>query len=83
MPSNYQAFRLVFNDEYGRTQAFPSVSVKVRTSADNYAADLTTLTTNSDGEVASGSLSVAAGTRVRFRVENYLGLAASLTQITT
>lgn len=83
MPSNYEAFRLMYNDENGRLQAFASVSVKVRTSADNYAADLTTLTTNSDGEIAAGTLSVAVGTRARFRVENYQGLATSLTQITT
>lgn len=81
--SSYQAFRLMYNDENGRLQAFPSVSVKVRTSDDNYAADLTTLTTDANGEVAGGTLSVPIGTRVRFRVENYLGLAASLTQITT
>ena len=83
MPSDYKAFRLVYNDENGRLQAFPSVSVKVRTSDDDYAADLTTLTTNSDGEIAAGTLAVDAGTRVRFRVENYQGLAASLTQVTT
>jgi hypothetical protein len=81
--SDYEAFRLMYNDENGRLQAFPSVSVKVRTSADDYAADLTTLTTDANGEVAAGTLAVPAGTRVRFRVENYLGLAASLTQITT
>lgn len=83
MPSDYQSFRLVYNDENGRMQAFASVSVKVRTSADAYAADLTTLTTNADGEIVDGTLSVDVGTRARFRVENYLGLAASITQVTT
>lgn len=83
MPSDYQAFRLVYNDENGRLQAFASVSVKVRTSDDDYAADLTTLTTNADGEIVAGTLAVDAGTRARFRVENYLGLAASITQVTT
>ena len=73
----------MFNDENGRLQSFPSVTVKVRTSADSYAADLTTLTANADGEIAAGTLAVAAGTRARFRIENYLGLAASLTQVTT
>ncbi len=83
MASNYEAFRLLYNDEYGRTQAFASVTVKVRGSHNNFASDIATLTTDSNGEVTGGTLSVDAGTRVRFRVENYLGLAASITQETT
>lgn len=42
------------------------------------------LTTDSNGETAAGSFAaVAAGTRVRFRIENYNGLAFSRTQVTT
>lgn len=83
MASNYEAFRLMYNDENGRLQAFPEVDVLVRTSDDDYASDIDTLTTNADGEISAGTLDVPIGTRVRFRVENYLGLANSITQITT
>jgi hypothetical protein len=42
------------------------------------------LTTDSNGEIAAGSLSdVAAGTIVQFRVENYKGMAFSIAQTTT
>jgi hypothetical protein len=46
-------------------------------------ADLTTVVTDSNGLVAGGSVSPAAGTRIRFRIENHQGLAGSVTQITT
>jgi hypothetical protein len=81
--SDYAAFRLMYNDENGRLQAFPEVEVLVRSSDDDYATDIDTLETDVNGEIAAGTLAVPIGTRVRFRVENYLGLAASLTQITT
>ncbi len=42
------------------------------------------LTTDVNGEIADGSFAaVAAGTRVRFRVEDESGLSRSITQITT
>lgn len=81
--SNYQEFRLMYNDEFGRLQAFAEVAVKVRTSDDDYATDIETLETDANGEIPAGTLDVPIGTRVRFRVENYLGLANSITQITT
>lgn len=83
MPSDYQEFRLMYNDENGRLQAFAEVEVLVRSSDDDFATDIETLETDANGVIASGELDVPAGTRVRFRVENYFGLAASLTQITT
>ena len=83
MASNYAAFRLIYNDEFGRTQAFAGVTVKVRTSANNYASDVATLTSDGNGNIIAGTLSVPAGSRARFRIENYQGLAASITQITT
>jgi hypothetical protein len=81
--SAYTAFKMLYKNDQGQLVAFASVSVKVRTSDDNYAADLTTLTTDANGEIAAGTLAVPVGTRVRFRIENYQGLANSLTQITT
>ena len=45
--------------------------------------DLDDVVSDSEGVVAGGSLDVDAGTVVRFRVENYLGLAMSIEQVTT
>ena len=56
MASNYAAFRLIYNDEFGRTQAFAGVTVKVRTSANNYASDVATLTSDGNGNIIAGTL---------------------------
>lgn len=67
------------------TQTFtPAATVKVR--QDGAAADVaeSPLKTNADGEIVAGSIAaLSAGTLVHFRVENYRGLAATVSQTTT
>lgn len=79
--SNYEEFYLNFRDENGVLVIVPSTDVIIYDV--DTAADIDTVTTDSDGLVASGTVSVAVGSRIRFRVENYQGLAGSVTQITT
>lgn len=81
MPSNYEGFYVQKEDDEGNIEAVASASVKVRENGGG--SDLTTLTADSNGYIAAGSLSVAAGTIVHFRVENSGGLAGSVSQITT
>jgi hypothetical protein len=85
MASNYEGFTVYTRDANGvLAPVGAGVSVAVFDVTANAAAAESPLTTDSDGNVAAGSLAaVAAGTRVRFRVENHSGLAASGTQITT
>jgi len=45
--------------------------------------DIDTLTTDGSGDIAAGTVAVAAGSEVRFRVENYFGMAFSIQQTTT
>jgi hypothetical protein len=62
----------------------PAVQVKIR--AEGAAADAaeSPLTTDANGDIASGSLAaIAVSTVVHFRVENFRGLAFSVSQITT
>lgn len=78
--SNYAGFHVYVEDENGRITAVPSVSVKISNSSGTL---LTTVTTDSNGYISPGTVSVSAGTRIRFRVENYNGLAGSCSQVTT
>ena len=80
--SNYEGFHVMREANDGIIEQLAGVSVKV------YDADLdvevTTLVTDQSGNIPPGALpTVAAGTRIRFRVENHDGLAGSVTQITT
>ena len=81
MPSNYEGFHVSKEKNDGVIEQLAGVTVKV------YDVDLdvevTTLVSNGSGNIPAGSLPVAVGTRVRFRVENHDGLAGSVTQITT
>lgn len=81
MPSNYAAFHVSIRSADGVITHVPSATVKA------YDADLnaaiSTLTANGSGQIVAGTLAVAPGTRVHFRVENQNGLAGVLTQITT
>lgn len=85
MPSNYAGFAVQYSTTPGQVLSVGSgVSVKVR--ADGAVSDVaeSPLTTNSNGEIAGGTLSaIAAGTLVHFRVENYGGASASFSQVTT
>jgi hypothetical protein len=60
------------------------VSVKARVEGSGSDVAESPLTTDVNGEIAAGSLAaVPAGTVVHFRVENYNGLAFSVSQTTT
>lgn len=85
MPSNYESIRWQVRDLNG-------VLVNVGAGVDVHVYDATAeadvaespLTTDVNGETAAGTLAaVAAGTRVRFRIENLNGMATSRTQVTT
>lgn len=79
--SNYEGFDVSIRDFAGVLIPVPSVTVKVYDATN--VADLDDLESDTDGNVAAGTLDVEAGTTIRFRVENYLGLAGVLEQVTT
>lgn len=85
MASDYAEFLVEFRDENGVVAPVEAgVDVAVYDTVALADAAESPLTTDSSGLIAAGTLAaVAAGTRVRFRVENYNGLAGSWTQITT
>lgn len=85
MASSYLGFPVNYTDSAGETISVGSgVSVKVRVDGAGSDVAESPLPTNSDGEIAAGTLAaVAAGTKVHFRVENYGGRAFSIAQITT
>lgn len=85
MASNYEGFPVNFRDGDGVVVAVEAgVEVHIYDVTAEADAAESPLTTDGDGEIAAGSLAaVAVGTRVRFRVENYNGLAFSRTQVTT
>jgi hypothetical protein len=85
MASNYAQFYVQAEDEAGViTSVGAGISVKVRKAGAGSDAAESPLTTDADGKIAAGSLAaIAAGSRVHFRVENYGGLAFSVSQITT
>ena len=85
MASNYAGFDVNYETTAGQILSVGAgVSVKVwDTVAEADSAD-SPLTTDANGHIAAGSLSdVAAGTVVHFRVENFNGLAFSVSQTTT
>lgn len=85
MASNYAGFAVMYETTKGvPTRVGSGVSVKCRKAGAGSDLAESPLTTNSDGEIVSGSFaSVTAGSTVYFRVENYNGLAFSISQITT
>ncbi len=85
MASNYEGFVVQVRDENGVvTNVGASVDVAVYDCTALADVAESPLTTDVNGEIAAGSLAaLAAGTRVRFRVENYNGLAFSVSQVTT
>lgn len=95
MASNYGSFPVNYSFRPGHIIAMPGATVKVYV-ADDPAADIlsgasngldgstiATLTADIDGMIAAGTLPVDAGTLVRFRVENYFGIAWSKHEVTT
>lgn len=85
MPSDYLGFPVNYETTAGViTSVGAGVSVKVRADGAGSDAAESPLTTDSNGEIAAGTLSaIAVGTKVHFRVENFQGMAFSVSQITT
>ncbi|HEY0545322.1 MAG TPA: hypothetical protein VGC91_08110 [Pyrinomonadaceae bacterium] len=81
MASNFQQFDLSYRGSAGALTPLANTTVKVFDATN--LADLDDVTSNDEGVVEGGTLPVDAGIVVRFRVENYLGLAMSLEQVTT
>lgn len=83
--SSYQGFAVTYETSAGViTSVGSGVSVKVRAAGAGADAAESPLTTNGDGEIVAGTLAaISAGTIVHFRVENYLGMAFSVSQTTT
>ena len=79
--SNFQQFDLSYRGSAGVPTPLAGTTVKVFDATN--LTDLDDLMSNDEGVVEGGTLPVDAGTVVRFRVENYLGLAMSLEQVTT
>lgn len=85
MASNYAGFSVNYESSPGEIVSVGAgVSVKVRAEGAGSDAAESPLTTDSNGEIAGGSLAaIAAGTKVHFRVENFHGMAFSVAQTTT
>lgn len=86
MPSSYQGFEVGYDKEDGTEPVkFASQTVKVRDVTNS--ADLSDLTADGDGTVASGTLSVAVGTTIRFYFQvtsgTYKGVSGFKEIITT
>lgn len=83
--SSYQGFAVTYEDEQGVINSVGAgVSVKVRAQGAGADAAESPLTTDSNGEIAAGTLAaIAAGTKVHFRVEQFQGMAFSIAQYTT
>lgn len=83
--SSYAGFAVQVRDENGVITAAPAgVDVHVRAEGEMADAAESPLTTDSNGEIAAGTLAaIAVGTLVHFRVEELEGGAASASQITT
>lgn len=86
MPSNYQGFEVGYDKEDGTAPVkFASQVVKVRNVTGG--ADLPDLTADANGTIASGTLSVAVGTTIRFYFQvttgTYKGVSGFKEIITT
>jgi len=79
--SHYKQFDMTFRGGTGAPVRLPGVTVKVFDASN--LVNLPDLVTNEEGIVVAGTLEVPAGTVVRFRVENYLGMARHIAQVTT
>lgn len=81
MPSDYPTIDVFFVESDGMRTPAASTDVIVYDTVTE--ADIDTLTTDVNGHLAAGTLSVAVGTLVRFRVENFQGRAHSVDVVTT
>lgn len=85
MAGSYQAIAWKYETSAGVfTSVGNGVSVKARKQGAGSDAAESPLTTNSDGEIAAGSFAaLSAGDVVHFRIENFNGLAFSVSQTLT
>jgi hypothetical protein len=85
MASNYAGFNVNYETSAGLiTSVGAGVSVKIRAEGVGSDAAESPLTTDANGNIAAGSLAaIAVDTVVHFRVENFQGMAFSVSQITT
>jgi hypothetical protein len=85
MASDYSGFPVTFENDQGVVQSVgPGVEVLIRAQGGGSDEAESPLTTDSNGEIAAGTLAgVVAGTKVHFRVEEFQGMAFSVAQITT
>ena len=82
MPSsNYEGFYVNREDETGAIEQLAGVDVVIY-DVDGET-DLGTVTSDSNGFIAAGTVGIAPESRIRFRVRNFEGQAGSVTQITT
>ena len=82
MPSSaYTAFDVLIDNNNGTTTPVANQTIKVRDVTNS--ANLPDLLSDVNGHVPSGTFNVAAGTQVRFRVENYQGMSGFAEQLTT
>lgn len=85
MPGDYSGFAVTYESVAGvMTSVGAGVSVKVRIEGAGSDAAESPLTTDSDGEIAAGTIAAADPDDVLlFRVENYNGMAFSVSQVAT
>lgn len=81
MPSNYDTFDVLKRNSDGTITPLGGVTINIWDSANN--ASLGTTTSDANGVVAAGTVSVPVGTKIIFRLENYFGRAGDTDQITT
>ena len=79
--SDYEGFHVNREDETGAIEQLAGVDVVIYDVETE--TDLDTVTSDSNGYIEPGTVSVDAGSRIRFRVENHEGQSGSVTQITT
>lgn len=80
MPSNISAFPVELDNGNGTTTRIASTNCKVWDVAG--AADIGTVATDADGIFPATGVSLAVGSVVRIRVENYQGRAGYIETIT-
>jgi hypothetical protein len=85
MASSYAAFNVNYETSAGQILSVGAgVSVKVRAEGVGSDAAESPLTTDADGHIAAGTLAaIAVDTVVHFRVEDFNGMAFSVSQTTT
>lgn len=80
MPSDVQAFPVELDNGNGTTTRIASTNCKVWDVAG--AADIATVATDANGIFPTTSTSLAAGSVVRVRIENYQGRAGYIETVT-